>query len=245
MKIIILGALSGIAEATCRDLAKDGAELLLVGRGAARLQAVADDLIVRGAKQAAVMELDLSTANASDKLNDMRNMLGGADGLLLAYGQLGDPAVLADDPDQARDLITVNFASAAAWCLAAANLFERQGHGHLVVIGSVAGDRGRQSNYIYGSTKAGLATLVQGLAHRFAGTKVRAILIKPGLVDTAMTAHMPKGGPLWASAAAVGAKVANVLRQPKGDVVYAPAFWWLVMTIIRHVPDFIFKRTKL
>ena len=174
----------------------------------------------------------------------MAGSIGGMDSLLLFYGTLGDNAAAERDTVEARKILRTNFTSAAEWCLAAADLIEAQSHGSLVVIGSVAGDRGRQSNYIYGAAKGGLALLVQGLAHRLAPRGGRAVVIKPGFVDTPMTAGIAKQGPLWAKPAAV----AKIIKQAAGKgrpVVYAPGFWRWIMLVIRHVPERMFVRTRL
>src|SRR5262249_51006120 len=129
--------------------------------------------------------------DARSELVAMTARLGGSvDAILLFYGTPGDPALAEQDLTEARRILTVNFTSAAEWCLVAAELLERQKAGLLVVAGSVAGDRGRQSNYVYGASKAGLGTLVAGVAHRLARSNARALLVKLGYVDTPMTDHM-------------------------------------------------------
>ena len=150
------------------------------------------------------------------------------------------------EPEEALDIITTNFSSAAAWCLEAANVLEQQGHGKLVVIGSVAGDRGRASNYVYGAAKGGLAVLVQGIAHRLAKRGAAAVLIKPGFVDSPMTAHIARKGLLWAKPDAIGKTIARLAKcsSPR-PIVYAPRFWRLIMTVIRVTPSAIFHKTKL
>lgn len=243
-KIVVLGALSDIAEATSRLYAAEGARLLLVGRGEERLQAVADDLRVRGADQVTTEALDLATADPEACLARWDQALGGVDMVLLAYGVLGEQRNLEKDLKAAAELIDVNFRSAALWSLAAANLFEQRKGGILAVIGSVAGDRGRQSNALYGATKGGLGILVQGLAHRLAKHGAKAVLVKPGFVSTAMTAHIPNKGALWSSPD----KVARLIRsaaEGQAPVVYAPGYWRLIMTVIRSVPARIFHRTSL
>ena len=187
---------------------------------------------------------DCASADAAATLDAIANKLGGLDVVLLAYGILGDQSRLERDPIEATDLLRTNFVSSAAWCLAAADHFERQHSGALVVIGSVAGDRGRASNYIYGASKAGLATLVQGLAHRLAKSGARAVLIKPGFVDTPMTAHIAKKGALWAQPEALGQAIVKAADKG-GPVAYAPFYWRGIMTVIRSVPAPIFHRTKL
>ncbi len=210
-----------------------------------RLRAIAADLDARGAGSVVVWPCDLANVdNPCDELDKMAASIGGMDSLLLFYGKLGDNYRAEKELDEARSLLRTNFTSAAEWCLAAANLIEDQGHGSLVVVGSVAGDRGRQSNYIYGAAKGGLALLVQGLAHRLARCGGRAVVIKPGFVDTPMTAGIEKGGPLWAKPEAVAhiIKRAAIRHQP---VVYAPGFWRWIMLAIRAVPATVFHRTRL
>ncbi len=207
LRIVILGATSAIAEATARLWAPGGARILLAGRNEARLNEIASDLKARGAAEAIDWPLDCASANASAELGKMVDRLGGLDILLLAYGVLGEQAELERDPAAAARLITTNFSSAAAWCLAATAVLEKQGAGTLLVIGSVAGDRGRRSNFIYGATKGGLALLVEGIAHKLAPLGARAVIIKPGFVDTPMTAAIANKGPLWAKPEAIAASI--------------------------------------
>lgn len=244
--VIVLGATSAMAEATARLYAAEHAPLALVGRQAARLDAMAGDLTARGATQVDTHAADLAKPKSAEK--QLAAFAAGRPvrAVLLFYGVLGDQAQAEADIAHAREVLAVDFTSAAEWCLAAANLLEAQGRGALVVVGSVAGDRGRQSNYVYGAAKAGLGVLVQGLAHRFAARKsaARAVLVKPGFVDTPMTGHLPKGGPLWASPEAI-ARIVHAAAERGGPIQYAPGFWRLVMLIIRTVPAFVFHRTQL
>jgi decaprenylphospho-beta-D-erythro-pentofuranosid-2-ulose 2-reductase len=242
--IVILGAASAIAEAAARIWASRGARLVLVGRDGERLAAIAADLVTRGAAQAIPVMLDCASTNARARLDEMVETLGGLDVLLLAYGALGDQAELERDPDAAAELIATNFTSAAGWCLAVTAVLERQRKGALVVIGSVAGDRGRKSNFIYGATKGGLARLVEGIAHKLAPTGARAVIVKPGFVDTPMTAHIARKGLLWAKPAQVAAVVVAAADKG-GPIVYAPRFWRLIMLIIRHLPTAVFNRLNI
>lgn len=242
-RILILGAVSAMAQAAARLWAAEGARIALVGRNGERLEAIAADLKARGAAETAVAELDCSKADADAELQRLATNFGGLDIVLLAYGVLGDQSTLEHDPAATADLLQVNFTSAVAWSQAAANLFETQKFGSLVAIGSVAGDRGRQSNYVYGASKAGLGILIEGIAHRLARSGARATLIKPGFVDTPMTAAFPKGL-LWAKAEDLG-YIIVAAAQKGGAVVYAPGFWRFIMMIIRSVPERIFHQTKL
>ena len=244
-RIIILGALSAIAEATARRFAENGAALVLVARDEARLKELAADLMVRGATAAHIAVCDLAAEpDPGAKMLAWTDQLGGLSAVLIAYGVLGDQAAAEKDLAVTQQQITVNFASAALWAQATATILEQQRSGTLLVIGSVAGDRGRASNYVYGAAKAGLVAFTQGIAHRLAKVGARAVTIKPGFVDTPMTAGLAKGGPLWASPAQV-ADVIVKAAEKGGPVAYAPWFWRFIMLIIRAVPAFVFHKTKL
>ncbi len=247
LKVIILGGSSAVAEAAARLYAREGSAICLVGRDRDKLQAVADDLKVRGAAEVSVDVLDLAHVEpdaVDERFDAWVKALDGVDHVLVAYGVLGDQARMEQDPAQAAELIQTDFASAALWCLAAAARLEAQRKGSLVVIGSVAGDRGRRSNYVYGAAKAGLATLVQGIAHRLAASGARATVVKPGFIDTPMTAHMAKGGPLWSTPEAV-ARVMRKAADDGGPVVYAPPWWRLILLVIRLAPAPLMHRTRL
>jgi short-subunit dehydrogenase len=246
VRVIVLGATSAIAEATARLYAVEGAELLLVGRRGDRLTAIADDLRVRGAARAATAVCDLAdTRNAALAFAGFIDSLGGIDHVVLAYGILGDQNEAEQDLAVAETGLRVNFTSAAVWALAAADILERQGNGSLVVLGSVAGDRGRKANFVYGAAKAGLATLVEGIAHRFANSGPRAVIVKPGPVITPMTdGFASRKGLTWATPEVVAAIVRRAADRG-GPVIYAPWFWRWIMLIIRLVPTPIFNRLDI
>jgi decaprenylphospho-beta-D-erythro-pentofuranosid-2-ulose 2-reductase len=246
VRVIVLGATSAIAEATARLYAGEGAELLLVARNGQRAAAIADDLRLRGTARVVVITHDLAdTADVATDFARFVAALGGVDHVLLAYGVLGDQHAEERDPATAAATLEVNFTSAALWVLAAADILERQGQGSLVVLGSVAGDRGRRGNFVYGAAKAGLATLVEGIAHRFANSGPRAVIVKPGPVITPMTegfAH--RKGAMWATPE----KIAAIVRRAAdrgGPVVYAPWFWRWVMLVVRSLPAPIFNRLDI
>ncbi len=245
-RIIIVGALSAIAEAAARQWAAEGAHLLLAGRSRERLEAVGADLTVRGAR-VEIWSGDLAEIDADAAFTVMTRMLGRVDVVLVAYGSLGDQVAALTDPAHAREIFEANFTSAANWCLAATKLLEAQKSGTLIVIGSVAGDRGRASNFVYGAAKGGLAILIQGIAHHLAGTGARAVLVKPGFVDTPMTAHVARKGLLWAKPDNIAATIVKAARpgSRSGPIVYAPGFWRLIMLVIRSVPSAIFHKTRL
>lgn len=243
-RIVILGAASAIAEATARIWAREGARFILVGREKSRLDAIADHLRLLGAAQAHPLVLDCATADAGAELAAMLKALGGLDVMLLAYGLLGEPKRLETEPAAAAELMQTNFCSAAAWCLAASAILERQRSGVLLVIGSVAGDRGRRSNFVYGASKGGLARLVEGIAHKLAPVGARAVVVKPGFVDTPMTARVAKKGLLWADPDTIARVIARAAERG-GPTVYAPAFWRWIMLAIRHLPAPVFNKLDI
>ncbi len=245
--IIILGATSAIAEAVARIYAAEGARVVLAGRNAGHLQQIATDLSARGAVAAEVEVLDLAQpVDARAQLAAMAERVGGVDDILIFYGVLGNVKDAEDDLAEARAVLATNFTSAAEWSLAAARILEAQNRGSLIVVGSVAGDRGRQSNYVYGAAKGGLGILIQGIAHRLAnrGSMARAVLVKPGFVDTPMTADIKKGGPLWASPETVAAIIRRAADKG-GPIIYAPWFWRFILLVIRVLPAPIFNKLAI
>ena len=248
-RVCILGATSAIAEHTARLLAARGDSLSLVARNPERMAAIAADLISRGAGKVTQTSADLANPdNPAGLLEDIAQGLGGLDAVLIFQGELGDQRLGESDPAEAGRLLHVNFVGAATLSLAAAARLETSDHSAPVVvcIGSVAGDRGRASNYVYGAAKGGIAILYQGLQHRFAraGGKTRAVVIKAGFVDTPMTAAFPKGGPLWARPETI-AKIVVSAMDRGGPIIYAPWFWRWIMLIIRLLPQPLMNRLNL
>lgn len=243
-KILIVGATSTIAEQTARRFAAAGDALFLTGRNEERLAAIADDLRVRGAPTVATQVMDADAlATHGPMIDAAEAALGGLDTVLLAYGTLPDQTACAADPAAAVAAWHTNAVSVIALLTDIANRFERQGHGTIAAISSVAGDRGRASNYVYGSAKAGLNAFMDGLRHRLFAAGVQVVNIRPGMVDTPMTADFDKG-PLFASPEKVGADIHKAIEKGT-PVCYTPGFWRLIMAIIRAVPRAIFHRTGL
>jgi decaprenylphospho-beta-D-erythro-pentofuranosid-2-ulose 2-reductase len=243
-RILIVGATSAIAEATARLFAARGDALFLAGRDDARLQAIAADLSVRGAKLA---ETEVFDARAYDRaavlLRTATERLSGLDAALIAHGTLSDQSACQQSIDRLREEFDINALSVMALCTELANQFEAQGHGVIAVISSVAGDRGRQSNYVYGTAKAAVTAFTSGLRQRLYPKGVRVVTIKPGFVSTPMTAAFKKGA-LWASPASVATDIVRAMDAGKA-VIYTPGFWRPIMWIIRSVPETIFRRLKL
>jgi short-subunit dehydrogenase len=245
LRVVILGATSAIAQAVGRRYAEQGAVFFLVARDAARLNAVAADFTARGATAVSVLARDLADCRLHEDVVALsRQALGGLDCVLLAYGVLPDQKACEQDAAAVVASLQTNYVSAVSLLTSLANVMEAQGHGTIGVIGSVAGDRGRQSNYVYGSAKGGLAVFVQGLRHRLIGKGVRVVLIKPGFVTTPMTAQLAKDGPLWASPQRVADDILRALGKGTATL-YTPWFWRIIMAIVKLVPDALFSRMRL
>lgn len=242
--ILIVGATSAIAEATARCFAARGDKLFLLARNAERLSTIAADLTIRGAHEVTTALFDANDFDGHQAtLDNVNGVLGSIDIVLIAHGTLSDQKACEASVSKTLHELTTNGISTIALLTLLANQFEAKRSGTIAVISSVAGDRGRQSNYIYGTAKSAVTTFLQGLRNRLYKSNVHVLTIKPGFVDTPMTAAFPKG-PLWASADAVAAGIVKAIDKKK-DVVYLPGFWWLILTLIRLVPEQIFKRLSL
>jgi len=245
MKILILGATSAIAQAYARRRASQGCGFILAARREDRLAAIAADLTASGATSAETFVADLAAIDRIEaSAGDLRARFGLFEEIVIAYGMLGEQAAAEQDLGQARALIDNNFTSAALWILALLKTRPKNASLTVVGIGSVAGDRGRARNFIYGSAKAAFDRFLEGLQHEYDGSAVRIIRVKPGYVDTPMTAGIEKGGPLWATPDRVAADIERAVAKGR-RVVYTPWFWWIIMMIIRHLPWFVFRRLKI
>jgi decaprenylphospho-beta-D-erythro-pentofuranosid-2-ulose 2-reductase len=244
MRVLIIGASSAIAYETAKCFARDGADLFLVGRSAEKLATVAADLKVRGAKQAETYLLDLCELDRHQEMFEQAiTSLGELDMLLIAHGTLGDQHKCEQDVSETMQELQTNCLSVISLLTISANYFEQQRHGCIAVVSSVAGDRGRKSNYVYGIAKAAVSIFLQGLRNRLSSVGVSVVTIKPGYVATPMTTHM-KTGLLTANPQSVGRGIYLAMIKGK-DVVYLPWFWSLIMFIIRSIPESVFKRLSL
>jgi decaprenylphospho-beta-D-erythro-pentofuranosid-2-ulose 2-reductase len=240
----VLGGTSAIAQAYARVRAEKGARLVLLGRNADHLKANADDLIARGGR-AAVEVADLTaTDDLASRVAGLIARHGMPDEVLVAYGVLGDQTRALTDLGHAHSIIEANYTSVVLWLLAILQACDPDRPLILTAIGSVAGDRGRASNFVYGSAKGGLDRFMEGLQHGSTGSNLTVVRIKPGFVDTPMTDGMPKGGPLWAKPEQIAADIARAVDRGAA-LVYTPWFWRFIMLIIRHLPRFVFNRMKI
>ena len=240
-RIAVFGATSAIAQGFLRAAAAQGDALFIVGRNAETLSAVADDIRVRGAQLVHATAADLEeTWRHGELIGDAERTLGGLDVVLVAHGTLTNQAAAERDFTVVEREFRTNFLSAASILTVAANRFEEKRAGVLVAISSVAGDRGRRSNYVYGAAKAGLNAFLSGLRGRLAPGGVSVVTVKPGFVDTPMTAHLPKNA-LFAAPDAVGRRIYRAMER-RENVVYVPFFWTFVMGALRLIPERVFKR---
>jgi decaprenylphospho-beta-D-erythro-pentofuranosid-2-ulose 2-reductase len=241
---VIFGATSGIAESFAHELAKKKkCPIVLVGRDQLKLELIAMDLKNRHGIDATVEILNfLDYVTHKNFVQKIWDRSGGLSGVLLAQGQLGNQIAMEKDFNEVKSLFEINVLSILSILTPLANLFERQKSGWIVVITSVAGVRGRASLSVYGATKAALSTFVSGLRVRLTGSNVKVIDIRPGPIETAMTSHLKKG-PLFASPTKIAPMIYSAMIADKA-VAYVPGFWFLIMTIIRLLPDFVFKKLK-
>lgn len=241
MNIAIVGATSAIATAFARLRASRGDAFCLVARDQQKVDEVAKDLVARGASSARTLVRDFSLPfSTTQLLAEIEATSWATDIILVAHGVLPNQDACERNPDLLSSVIVTNFSSVSAISLAMAQAMAPRGSGTVIVIGSVAGDRPRPSNYIYGSTKAALDAFCVGLRERVRDRQVRVILVKPGMVRSPMTEHL-QDGVLFASPE----KIASAIERAIGsaaDTVYAPWYWRLIMLIVRLLPSQFVRR---
>jgi short-subunit dehydrogenase len=244
-KIVILGATSGIALEVQRQLARQGRELLLVARSPQRLAELQADLLVRGAHNVLTYSADLASIQQHAAVFEfVRRTFPDFDTVLLAYGSMHDQEDSETSVDVLLEELQVNFVSATAILTLFAADLEQRRTGCLAAITSVAGDRGRRSNYVYGSTKGALSLFLQGLRSRLHPAGVRVITIKPGPVQTPMTDHLPNSA-RFADPEQVARDIVRALERRSPDVLYTPRIWRYIMTAVQQIPETIFKRLSI
>lgn len=245
-RILIIGATSAIASACARIWAIQGASFFLVGRSAEKLAVLASDLLARGALATYSFQMDANDPSAHPCMLDAAmNTFGGKfDIALIAHGTLPDQAACEQDALLALHEFMTNGTSVIALLTLLANQFERQNFGAIGVITSVAGDRGRQSNYVYGSAKAAVAVFCEGMRARLFKSNVSLTDIRPGFVATPMTQGLPLPTPLVAQPDAVARRIVAGMER-RANVLYVPAFWSPIMMVIRSIPRVLFNRMKL
>ena len=244
MKAVLVGATRGMGRALARLLAERHDAMVLLGRSQADLDASARDLEARGAPapvKTAALDLSVPTAFAH-ALDAADAALDRFDTLIVTGGLLGRQEELAVDPSRLEQMLHVNFTGTVVLCQMVAERLAARGGGTICVFSSVAGDRARKSNYLYGSTKAGLSAFLDGLGQAYAERGVTVICVRPGFIKTEMTAGLPV--PPFAGEPDAVAKVVLAALTSKKRVVYAPAIWRWVMLAVRSVPHFVIRRLK-
>jgi|HigsolmetaAR203D_1030402.scaffolds.fasta_scaffold01680_7 short-subunit dehydrogenase len=242
--IVMVGATSGIGSATAREFAQAGYDLVLAGRNMEKLSRLGADLGIRFGVRTEIISYDALLPEAGTRLYEQIVERFDPDGLIIFHGALPDPAEVNRDASAARECMEVNFLSVVELLVPFANHFEERMRGWIAVVGSVAGDRGRQSNYAYGAAKGGLAVYLQGLRNRLAPRGVHVLTVKPGLVDTDMTSGMEGlARRIMASPERVARDIYRAVRR-RSNVVYTPFFWKYIMWIVRLIPESLFKNMK-
>lgn len=240
---LIIGSTSGMAEAVARAWALKGDQIILVARSAAKLEVQKSDLVLRGAKSVDVHALDLADETAHQSLVDKIFSTAKVDTVLMAQGVMYTQDDCEQSFKKSMETVNINYLSVMSLCNKMITKFEAQGQGLIAVISSVAGDRGRQTNFIYGASKAAVQCYLSGLRGRLFKSKVQVTDIRPGFVSTALTATM-KQGPLFVPAEVAAESIVKAIESKK-SVAYVPWFWCWIMLVIRCIPEFIFKRLKI
>lgn len=242
--ILILGATSAIAKHTTRLFAADEHNLYLVARSEYKLSSMKQDMLVRGAADVNYESSDLSDDKQHENLiKRATDTMGSIDIVLIAYGTLGNQKKSEKKYQNTLAELQTNCLSVISLLTILANQFEQQKSGSIAVISSPSGDRGRQSNYIYGTAKGALSIFLQGLRNRLAKSKVHVLTIKPGFVDTPMTKDFKKGL-LWVNPEVISKGIYSAIKRKK-EIVYLPYFWRYIMIIIKIIPEKIFKYLSL
>ncbi|MDZ7783924.1 MAG: SDR family NAD(P)-dependent oxidoreductase [Halioglobus sp.] len=243
-RILVFGATSAICQALLRLYAAEAANLFLAGRDRDKLAATADDLKVRGAAVHGTKAYDFNDWKQHEQcIREARNGLGGIDLIIIAHGTLPDQHDCETSAAVTRDCLEDNFLSAAIILQQSGELLNEQQRGTIAILSSVAGDRGRKSNYTYGAAKAGLDTLAQGMRGRFHGTDIEVVTIKPGMIETPMTDGMRKGL-LWSTPEKIAPAIKRAIARGR-PVCYVPGYWRLIMFIIRTMPGSLLARLPI
>jgi len=243
-KILVIGATSAIAQHCARIWASKGNKLFLVSRNEDKIKTIAADLKVRGAADVTTYSTDLNNIEDHNKFIDTADLkLNGIDIALIAHGTLSNQKSCQKSVAETLSELHTNAISTISLLTIIANRFEAKKEGIICVISSVAGDRGRASNYVYGSAKAMITSFTSGLRQRLNKSNVSVVTIKPGLIDTPMTSKFKKGF-FWVKPNTVAMKIVKAIHKKKTEV-YIPNFWWIIMTVIKAVPNKIFKNLSL
>jgi len=240
--IVIVGAKSDIAKATAREYAKNGYDIYLAGRNISELEAFAEDIRVRSQRVVELVELDILDYPSHQTFYN--SLIEKPLGIIVAVGYLGEQEKAQLDNQEAQKIIDTNYSGVVNLLNIIAHDFEERRAGFIVGISSVAGDRGRKSNYIYGSAKAGLTAYLSGLRNRLYESQVHVLTVKPGFVATKMTEGMDLPPKLTAQPEQVAQDIYKAQQQGK-NVLYTKWIWKYIMFIITSIPEFIFKKMSI
>lgn len=242
MNVLLLGATSDIGQALAEKFAAEGHSLCLAGRNINHLNDIATDIKIRHRVEALTFPFEANEFQAHSQFMNSLPLI--PEITICIFGYLGDQQLAEKDWQESHKIINTNYTAAVSILNLVANTYEKSGNGTIVGISSVAGDRGRQSNYIYGSAKAGFNAYLSGLRNRLYKAGVHVMTVKPGFVDTKMTEHLDLPPLLTAQPQQVAQAIVKGIKKKK-DTIYVLWMWSIIMMIIRSIPEFIFKRLKL
>lgn len=240
--ILILGATSDVGKELARLYANQGSHLILSSRKAERLEPLKNDLELRHAIHVDLISLDATDFESHSRI--LTSLLPNVDIAICVFGYLGDHSLAQKDFAACKNIIDTNYTGAVSILNIIAEHFENRKSGSIVGVSSVAGERGRQSNYFYGSAKAGFTAYLSGLRNRLYRSNVHVLTVIPGFMFTKMTEGMDLPKPITASSIQAAKKIVKAEKNRR-NVIYVLPIWWLIMTIIKSIPEFIFKRLKL
>ena len=244
MNILIIGATSAIARSVSRLYAAENMRLCLLGRDEKRLNEAAADLRIRGAGAVETLTYNAEKTNGHSMVIDSAiEFLGSIDIALICHGQLPSQKDCQESYEKAEAAIRVNGLSVISLCTQIVNQLRIQKEGLLAVITSVAGERGRQPNFIYGAAKSMVSTYLEGLRGSLLNDNIHVVDVRPGLVDSPMTSKFKKG-PLWSSPESIATTIFQGIHKKK-HTIYAPFYWRFIMLLVCIIPEFIFKRIKI
>jgi short-subunit dehydrogenase len=241
MKVLIVGANGDIAKECARIFARNRFDLILANRDIIRLEEFKQDIEIRYNKKVDLVELDLLEL---DKIDKFYNSLDEIDGVIIASGVMYEQSEAFNESNKSLQTININYTGIILLLNLIAQEFEKNQNGFIIGISSVAGDRGRKANFIYGSSKAGFSTYLSGLRNYLYKKNVQVITVKPGFVDTKMTTNLDLPPKLTAKPKEVAQDIFNAYKNKK-DIVYTKSIWRFIMLIIKHIPEFVFKRLNL
>jgi decaprenylphospho-beta-D-erythro-pentofuranosid-2-ulose 2-reductase len=243
--VLVLGGGSEIAQATLRRLVANRTRtIVLAAREPEKLAGVVDELRALGATRVETVAFDAEAADSHEALiDDVIDRVGDLDLVLVAFGVLGDQAEAERDPAAATEIARVNYLGAVSLSVPLASRLRAQGHGIIVVLSSVAGERARRSNFVYGSSKAGLDALFQGLGDSLVGSGVHVLIVRPGFVHTKMTAGLD-AAPLATTPEAVAEAIVRGIERDS-EIVWVPPALRVVMSVLRHAPRAVFRKLPL